>query len=65
MVRGLFSFLKVYIHFKEIDKNKKKLVFTTIEDVAFMTVTMQDLREKIVNPMLYNELCYFEMRPVL
>ena len=34
--------------FKEIDKNKKKLVFTTIEDVAFMTVTMQDLREKIV-----------------
>lgn len=34
--------------FKEIDENKKKLVFTTIEDVAFMTVTMQDLREKIV-----------------
>lgn len=34
--------------FKEIDGNKKKLVFTTIEDVAFMTVTMQDLREKIV-----------------
>lgn len=34
--------------FKEIDENKKKLVFSTIEDVAFMTVTMQDLREKIV-----------------
>ncbi len=34
--------------FKEIDENKKKLVFTTIEDVAFMTITMQDLREKIV-----------------
>lgn len=34
--------------FKEIDENKKKLVFTTIDDVAFMTITMQDLREKIV-----------------
>ena len=34
--------------FKEIDENKKKLVFTTIEDVAFMTITMQDLRETIV-----------------
>lgn len=34
--------------FKEIDENKKKLVQTTIEDVAFMTVTMQDLRENIV-----------------
>lgn len=34
--------------FKDIDENKKKLVFTTIEDVAFMTITMQDLREKIV-----------------
>lgn len=34
--------------FKEIDENKKKLVFTTIEDVAFMTITMQDLREEIV-----------------
>ncbi len=34
--------------FKCIDENKKKLVFTTIEDVAFMTVTMQELREKIV-----------------
>ncbi len=34
--------------FKEIDENKKKLVFATIEDVAFMTITMQDLREKIV-----------------
>lgn len=34
--------------FAEIDESRKKLVFTTIEDVAFMTVTMQDLREKIV-----------------
>lgn len=34
--------------FKEIDENKKKLVLTTIDDVAFMTITMQDLREKIV-----------------
>ena len=34
--------------FKEIDENKKKLVQTTIEDVAFLTVTMQDLRENIV-----------------
>ena len=34
--------------FSKIDENKKKLVFTTIEDVAFMTVTMQDLREEIV-----------------
>ena len=34
--------------FKEIDENKKKLVYTTIEDVAFMTVTMQDLRETII-----------------
>lgn len=34
--------------FKEIDENKKKLVFTTISDVAFMTITMQELREKIV-----------------
>lgn len=34
--------------FKGIDENKKKLVYTTIDDVAFMTITMQDLREKIV-----------------
>ncbi len=34
--------------FKDIDKNKKDLVQTTIEDVAFMIVTMQDMREKIV-----------------
>ncbi len=33
--------------FRDIDDKKKKLVDTTIEDVAFMTVTMQDLREKI------------------
>ena len=34
--------------FKEIDENKKKLVESTMEDVAFMRVTMQDLREKII-----------------
>lgn len=34
--------------FKDIDENKKKLVFSTIEDVAFMTITMQDLRENII-----------------
>lgn len=34
--------------FKEIDENKKKLVLSMIDDVAFLTVTMQDLREKIV-----------------
>lgn len=34
--------------FKGIDDNKKKLVFTTIDDVAFMTITMQDLREQII-----------------
>jgi len=34
--------------FKEIDENKKKLVQATIDDVAFLTVTMQDLRENIV-----------------
>lgn len=34
--------------FKEIDENKKKLVQATIEDVAFMTITMQDLREEII-----------------
>ena len=34
--------------FKDIDESKKKLVQTTIEDVAFMTITMQDLRENIV-----------------
>ncbi len=33
--------------FRDIDENKKKLVLTTIADVAFMTVTMQDLREVI------------------
>ncbi len=33
--------------FKGIDENKKKLVFTTIADVAFMTVTMQELRDII------------------
>lgn len=34
--------------FSSIDENKKKLVFTTIDDVAFMTITMQDLRETII-----------------
>lgn len=34
--------------FKDIDEKKKKLVYTTVDDVAFMTVTMQDLREEIV-----------------
>lgn len=34
--------------FKEIDENKKKLVQTTMEDVAFLTVTMQELRESII-----------------
>lgn len=34
--------------FVKIDENKKKLVFTTIADVAFMTITMQDLRENII-----------------
>ena len=33
--------------FGEIDENKKKLVQATMEDVAFLTVTMQDLRESI------------------
>ena len=33
--------------FKGIDENKKKLVFATIDDIAFMTVTMADLRESI------------------
>lgn len=34
--------------FSKIDANKKKLVFTTISDVAFMTITMKDLRENII-----------------
>lgn len=34
--------------FKDIDENKKKLVITTMEDVAFLTITMQDLRESII-----------------
>ena len=34
--------------FSKIDGNKKKLVNATIEDVAFMTVTMRDLREEIL-----------------
>ena len=34
--------------FSKIDKNKKNLVYTTIDDIAFMSVTMQELREKII-----------------
>lgn len=34
--------------FKEIDENKKKLVYATIADIAFLTVTMRDLRENIL-----------------
>lgn len=34
--------------FRDIDENKKKLVMTTIDDIAFMTITMQDLRESII-----------------
>lgn len=34
--------------FSEIEENKKKLVFATIEDVAFLSVTMQDLRDQII-----------------
>lgn len=34
--------------FKEVEDNKKKLAFSTIDDIAFMAVTMQDLREKII-----------------
>jgi len=34
--------------FKDIDENKKKLVNTTIEDIAFMTITMQELRDNII-----------------
>lgn len=34
--------------FKDIDANKKGLVYTTIDDIAFMTITMQDLREQII-----------------
>ncbi len=33
--------------FGKIDEDRKKLVLSTIADVAFMTVTMQDLREII------------------
>ena len=33
--------------FKEIDENKKKLVDSTIADVAFLTITMQDLGNRL------------------
>lgn len=34
--------------FRDIDANKKKLVESTIADVAFMAITMQDLQETII-----------------
>ena len=34
--------------FSKIDENKKKLVFGTIEDVAFLAIKMQDLRDEII-----------------
>lgn len=34
--------------FSKIEPNKKNLIFTTIADVAFMTITMEDLRETII-----------------
>ena len=34
--------------FAKIDRAKKNLVNTTIADVAFMTITMEDLRENII-----------------
>lgn len=34
--------------FSNIDKNKKSLVFTTIDDISYMTIEMQDLRESII-----------------
>ena len=35
--------------FNEIDKNKLKAVNSIIENVAFMTITLQDLQDDIVN----------------
>lgn len=34
--------------FKDIDPNKKNLVISTIHDIAFMNITMEDLRESII-----------------
>lgn len=34
--------------FKEIAENKKKLVMALIDDVAFLTISMQDLRNNII-----------------
>lgn len=34
--------------FAKIDDSKKKLAFSTIADVAFLTIIMQELREKIL-----------------
>lgn len=34
--------------FKDIDLSKKNLVISTIHDIAFMNITMEDLRESIL-----------------
>lgn len=34
--------------FKEVDDNKKKLVYSTIDDIAFMAITMKDLQDRII-----------------
>lgn len=34
--------------FKDIELNKKNLVISTIHDIAFMNITMEDLRESIL-----------------
>lgn len=41
------EFSRLKRQFARIDKNKKSLVTPTIKDVAFLTVTMEDLRESI------------------
>lgn len=38
---------RLSVLFDGIDENKKKLVRSMVEEVAFMTVTMQDLQEEI------------------
>ena len=35
--------------FKDIDPNKKNLVISTIHDIAFMNITMVDMRESIID----------------
>lgn len=34
--------------FPEVNENKQKLVFSVIDDMAFLAITMQDLRENII-----------------